>query len=316
MYKLGMLSVICFCISISAVATAAQIGDTAPELEVRTWVKGEPVTLASLRGQKLAVVEFWATWCPPCRQSIPHLTELQKKYKEHVVFIGITDEAEKDVKAFVEKMGDKMDYRVAIDNEQKTGRNYMGAFGRNGIPTAFVLTKDGKFAFVGHPMDPKMEEVIKQIIEGKFDLDKAAKEAARLEKVVALASEYFELASQGTQEEKTAKVGQDLYSLVETEPLALSAIAWRIALDPDLKVRDLDLAYKMASHAADLTEHKNGDILDTLARVLFVQGKKEAAVEWQQKALALAEDEQQKQQMQAQLDEFLGKAEQASASGS
>src|SRR5438105_4278369 len=83
------------------------VGDSAPKLKVKEFVKGDPVK--DLEKGKVHVVEFWATWCGPCRVSIPHLTELQKKHKD-VVFIGVSV-SERDfdnVKPFVEKMGDKM----------------------------------------------------------------------------------------------------------------------------------------------------------------------------------------------------------------
>src|SRR5262249_18297967 len=63
------------------------VGDPAPKLNVKSFVKGEPI--ATLELDKLYVVEFWATWCGPCRVSIPHLTELQKKYPD-VAFIGVS----------------------------------------------------------------------------------------------------------------------------------------------------------------------------------------------------------------------------------
>src|SRR5581483_11860735 len=102
-------------------ATAARaegelnVGDPAPKLEVKEFVKGEPVK--SLEKGKVYVVEFWATWCGPCRATIPHLTELQKAHKD-VTFIGVSvyeREADK-VKPFIKEMGDKMDYRVAVDD--------------------------------------------------------------------------------------------------------------------------------------------------------------------------------------------------------
>src|SRR5205814_791464 len=91
------------------------VGDPAPKLEVKEFIKGDKVT--GLDKGKVYVVEFWATWCVPCRASIPHLTELQKKHKE-VTFIGVSvfeNKGPEAVKDFVKDMGDKMDYRVALD---------------------------------------------------------------------------------------------------------------------------------------------------------------------------------------------------------
>ena len=64
-----------------------RVGEPAPKIEVAKWVKGSPTKGFELG--KVYVVEFWATWCPPCRTSIPHLTELQKKYGNTVSFNGI-----------------------------------------------------------------------------------------------------------------------------------------------------------------------------------------------------------------------------------
>src|SRR6188474_2613487 len=72
---------------------AAKIGDPAAALSVGEWIKGQPVDLAAVKGEKIVVVEFWATWCGPCRTSIPHLTELQQKFADRdVIFVGISDE--------------------------------------------------------------------------------------------------------------------------------------------------------------------------------------------------------------------------------
>jgi len=159
------------------------IGDAAPKLEVAEFVKGEAVK--SLDKEKIYVVEFWATWCGPCRATIPHLTELQKKHKD-VVFIGVSVfERDKDkVKPFVKEMGDKMDYRVATDDvsdgedKGKMAVNWMTAAGQEGIPTAFIV-QGGKIAWIGHPAD--LDKPLAKVVDGKWDL-KAAKEEAKAAK--------------------------------------------------------------------------------------------------------------------------------------
>ncbi len=157
---------------------AAEVGDPAKPLDIKEWIKGGPVKLEDGKAKTIYVVEFWATWCPPCRTSIPHLTEMQKKFKDKgVVFIGVTDEKSDVVKKFVEKMGDKMDYNVAIDGG-KTSEGYMEAFGINGIPHAFVVDKDGKIAWQGHPMDG-LDKVLDEMLAGKYDMAAAKAKAAK-----------------------------------------------------------------------------------------------------------------------------------------
>src|SRR5579885_2983131 len=90
------------------------VGDPAPKLQVKSFIKGEPVK--EFQAGKNYVVEFWATWCGPCKATIPHLTELQKKHPE-VAFIGVSvfESDQSAVEPFVKEMGDRMDYRVALD---------------------------------------------------------------------------------------------------------------------------------------------------------------------------------------------------------
>jgi thiol-disulfide isomerase/thioredoxin len=167
-----------------ATAQDLKVGDPAPKLEVKSFVKGEPVK--EFERGKTYVVEFWVTWCQPCKVSIPHLTELQKKHPA-VTFIGVSI-AERDqglVKPFVDKMGDKMAYRVAVDavpegksaNEGAMSQGWMQAAGQNGIPCAFIVAGDGKIYWIGLPMD--MDEAVEKIASGSWDVKTAIAEQQR-----------------------------------------------------------------------------------------------------------------------------------------
>ena len=188
---------------------SAEIGEPAAPLEIAEWVKGDAVDLAAAKGKKVVVVEFWATWCGPCRTSIPHLTELQKKFRDRgVVVVGVSDEASSKVQPFVDGMGEKMDYTVAIDRDRKTSAGYMTAYGINGIPHAFVVDKEGRIAWHGHPMDG-LDKVLEKIATQTFDLagEKKRDTAQRL------LQEYFERAGRREPDGKLDALGKQLLAL-------------------------------------------------------------------------------------------------------
>lgn len=386
--------------------TAADLGDPAAPLHIAEWVKGRPVDLAQAKGKQIVVVEFWATWCPPCRTSIPHLTELQKKFgPKGIVFVGITDEEPTVVKPFVKKMGDQMNYTVAIDQDHQTGKGYMEAYGQNGIPCAFVVDLEGRVVWVGHPMG-ELEQVLEQLLAGKYDLaaararqqgrelmesffqelDSEKPDQAKLrrlaEQIVAINNDtggsllarrfttdelmqqaqagillrryqqavlqgaddrqlsaleaeirpqlpadvdfdtikrrllqmrdlnaYFEAAAHGDQAKADA-MKKDLYERLKNDPEPLNTLAWTIASNEAIQYRDLDFARKAAEHAVQLTKEENPAILDTLARVLFEQGRFQDAVTWQQKAVQKTGDDnaELKAQLEKTLERYKAKA--------
>ena len=137
-----------------AAATATlKPGDAAPPLKNGKWMKGEPVK--AFEPGKVYVIECWATWCGPCIAAIPHVTELQHKYKDKVIVIGqnMWERDEALVEPFLKKMDEKMDYRVVLDDKSSDAKGamattWMEAAGRDGIPCSFIVDGAGKIAWM------------------------------------------------------------------------------------------------------------------------------------------------------------------------
>lgn len=143
---------------------AALIGDRAPNLDIKV-LAGRPVDLQRNRGRNVTIVEFWATWCAPCRYSASHLSSLQRKYGDKgLVVVGISDEDEALVKSFMKDGGAEMNYTVAVDLDQNTTSNYMAAFNVNSIPHAFLVDRSGHIVWHGNPILPALEETLVSIL--------------------------------------------------------------------------------------------------------------------------------------------------------
>ncbi len=169
-----------------AVTTAQgqlKVGDSAPPLPVSEWVKGEPQSLAKGKGTTIFVLEFWATWCFPCLQQIPHLTELQQKYADrNVVVIAVTSPGDRgqrlsEVQEFVRQRDSTIGYTVAWDATDAVQRNYLDAVKAMGIPYTFIVGKDGNIGWHGYA-SPEVDRLVEEMVSGTFDV---AKETARAE---------------------------------------------------------------------------------------------------------------------------------------
>ncbi len=280
-------------------AATVGLGDQAPPLHIKNWIKGSYVDLAAGKGKKIYVIEFWATWCPTCLESIPHLTDLQAEHKgDGVVFVGITDEATPVVKAFVKKMGDKMDYKVATDPDNITADAYMNAFGVNTIPHAFVVDKSGAIIWHGNPLDG-LHETLDQIVDGKYDLE-AAK---RYEKYGQLVQQYFTMAINEPKAPLLSGLGKRILD-ESTQPEHLNTLAWHILTDKEFKTRDLPLALESAKKAHELTKGKFPAISDTYAHALFDNGKVAEAIELEKRAIEACKDDELRPDLEASLKTF------------
>jgi thiol-disulfide isomerase/thioredoxin len=316
--------------SSSAHAQTLGIGDPAPQLQVKSFVKGEPVK--ELQAGKNYVVEFWATWCGPCKATIPHLTGLQKKNPD-VTFIGVSvfENDQSEVEPFVKEMGDKMDYRVALDavpagkgrGDGAMAKTWMEAAGQEGIPTAFIVNKEGKIAWIGHPTE--LERPLGKVIAGtwdprkeKEDQDKFKKLASKLQsaqrsgdskeildtidEIVAvrpdletrLGAMKLPALLKLDQQDKALELGKTLEKTELGEQAeGLNLIAWSI-VDPDSGVKPkaelIKFALDLARKADEKSDRKNGAIADTLAKAYFDSGDVSKALETQERAVRLIKE--------------------------
>jgi thiol-disulfide isomerase/thioredoxin len=157
-------------------------GDPAPPLAVSSWLYGGAVK--QFEPGHLYVVEFWATWCGPCLQIMPHMGDLQDEYRDKgITFIGFASEAndkEAKVTSFVAKHGAKLGYTFAWGIGSETHTVYLKAAGKNGIPCSFVVNKEGKIAYIGHPLF--LDVVLPKVLDGTWDPKSGAETLAAAEK--------------------------------------------------------------------------------------------------------------------------------------
>jgi len=107
---------------------------------------------------KVVVVEFWATWCPPCRESIPHLNELHAEHADDgLVVLSLTGLDRRQDEATVRRfVADQIDYPVGLLTSHETFHEYQVT----GIPHAVIVGRDGKVAWKGHPLDSRFGDEV------------------------------------------------------------------------------------------------------------------------------------------------------------
>lgn len=353
------------------------IGSEAPAIDVEHWVqngngKFKPVT--KFQEGKIYVVEFWATWCGPCIASMPHLAETQKKYGDKVQMISISDEDLETVETFLkrdvrrsssdeegkDKEGEKAEKKpqtykeltsawcLTTDPDRSVYEDYMEAAGQNGIPTAFIIGKDGKIEWIGHPMT--MDEPLAEVVAGKWDRKKFAEEfqeqqrldfvmteissamrkgdtkaaLAKIEKALAdskaeLVKGRLELIRLQIQlndkdsEEKLPEILSKAYAKYADNPGLINQIAWIVSQKIEAgQIKSKEALAATRKAIEKVAKEGEGDgraaTLDTVAHVQYLDGDIDAAIQSQSEAIKMASP-----QLKEELQKFLDELKQAKA---
>ena len=326
------------------------VGDAAPKLTVGKWIKGDAVT--DYQKGRIYVVEFWATWCGPCKEAIPHLTDLAHKYKDAVSFVGVSvwEDNPNDVGPLVSQMGDKMNYTVAQDQVSsgdehgvhgQMAMSWMQASGQENIPTAFIIDKDSKIAWVGETS--QLDQPLAKVVAGSYSpddyqkakasqlqdakrsyFDERLNDAANSEddkKILAVLDEMIADSDSQTQinaanmkfslllgekryDEAYAFAQTLISGLYRDNCVQLDGLAYAIVAPTNgPEKKDLDVAMSAAQRSVEI--QRTPQNLDTLARVYFLKGNKTKAVEAEKLALAIVPKDQQQPYLDA-IKEFGG----------
>jgi cytochrome c biogenesis protein CcmG/thiol:disulfide interchange protein DsbE len=133
-----------------------QLGEPAPPFTL-ALLDGSQVALRDLRGQ-VVVLNFWASWCDPCRREAPELQQVWEQYQDRgVAFLGVTfQDARGASQAFIERFG--LTYPNGVDERGRISQ----AYGVVAVPETFVIDRDGKIAFV-HIGEVRAETIVQDL---------------------------------------------------------------------------------------------------------------------------------------------------------
>jgi|LakMenE01Jun11ns_1017448.scaffolds.fasta_scaffold9957907_2 thiol-disulfide isomerase/thioredoxin len=337
------------------------VGSKAPDLNIEHWLSdggGKFKPLKEFQPGKIYVVEFWATWCGPCKACMPHLAELQKMHAEQgVQIISVSDEELETVQEFLgsdvpagmlrsmQAANESTDpslapstqgepkamtfqqltsaYCLTTDPDQSTYKDYMEASAEGGIPTSFLVGKQGIIEWIGHPMEidqpladliadrwdreaflksrnekkfveESLEEVYRLLEAEKYDqamrnMDDLIKQTQASDMNMGLKMMKLELLIQLDASKAVRQFNEITAGLDSAE--TLNGIVWTIvelASNDQYEISNelIDAAVTATKKAIDLSP-KDGTILDTLSHLHYLKKDLDSAIEVQTRAVEL-----------------------------
>ena len=356
-FNLTLPKLILILVTSSLVSTSSLVGDEvltigskAPSIDVEHWLSngdGKFPVVKEFQTGKVYVVEFWATWCGPCVASMPHISKLQSEFADQgVQIISVSEEDLETVEEFLKKNVTGQDqtfsqltnnYCLTTDPDGSVQKAYMQAARQNGIPTAFIVGKDGRIDWIGHPIE--LDQPLTAVVNDKWDrqefatnfkirqeVDAGMQQAMALlregkfRESLTLMDELIEKAPDGSDADSQVKMIrfsilistndprsiEAFHQMIEEnkdDPGMLNQLAWGIV---EMKVAGEDVKKPLvdaARRAIDLAvtgDPKDGAILDTQAHLALMQGKMDEAIQIQTLAVENAKPE-----IKADLEKFL-----------
>ncbi|WP_079509089.1 redoxin domain-containing protein [Mesobacillus jeotgali] len=142
-------------IEASNISTGIDAGMMAPSFTLKN-LRGEEVDLKNYRGKKV-MINFWATWCPPCKKEMPAMEELYKNYSQEVEILAINLDPANDVKTFVKE--NNLTFPILLDELASTQQTYQVV----SIPTTFIIDEKGQILkkHIGSMTYEQMKELLK-----------------------------------------------------------------------------------------------------------------------------------------------------------
>jgi hypothetical protein len=258
------------------------IGEPAPPLVVKEWIKGQPVAVKP--GTNIYVVEFWGTSNLGSRACITNFNNLQKRFKTNgVVIVGISGQPVENIKEFVlHDGGTNIAYGIAADDQRQTALSYLVPVKQQGIPYAFVVGTNGNVLWHGHPLGG-LNQALEQITAGQYDVERARKAELAENQM----EQYLGLARRGDFRSKSA--GATLLANRTNDVTLLCDMAYQITTAPRLANRDFALAGEALDQAEKLSVTNKAPVMIIRAAWLFASGKPDAGMILATQSLASAQ---------------------------